>query len=138
MNTRTTYNSMFLDSMPIASKQKYHYHIKLVDPYMSLSVIQYQHIIRPQHLRSHHVFSRVRAHKLQFSVQSFAYHCLSCPFFFLVIALSVLRLKTFDHPFWISYFSLRRLYIYLYSHNPKYNGIEKYTNYIYKNKMNNK
>jgi hypothetical protein len=26
--------------------------------------------------------------------------------------------------------------IYLYSHNPMYNGIEKYTNYIYKNKMN--
>jgi hypothetical protein len=26
--------------------------------------------------------------------------------------------------------------IYLYSHNPMYNGIVKYTNYIYKNKMN--
>jgi len=26
--------------------------------------------------------------------------------------------------------------IYLYSDNPIYNGIEKYTNYIYKNKMN--
>jgi len=54
----------------------------------------------------------------------------TCQFFDLDMSLSHAKFK--------SAFTTKRRFsfiIYLYSHNPKYNGIEKYTNYIYKNKM---